>query len=364
MTVRTLPTGFCLPTVCSSYRPIEEYLAYRAGPAVVDLRPLDALLLHLLAALQPAQGELLDLAADATGGASTVLGLTLPSVRHVVSPCAGTAEGWPAAVDRYRKECDPPPAAEWVRAGGAPPAPARPRLVLAAWHDGEEPGDRFGRWFGNGSPPVVLVLGLGELGDCPGLTALAAACGADSDRRLVLPREWAPALAASRLGVVGPRGDAAFDETVFRARQFFADPFRHHDLLRRACANALEQASAAGAQPAAAETGDEIDVDPSEQVLELERALEGREREIEALHKMLRAMTGSVAYRLAHRARRTLGLVAPEGSHRRWWVQKLLGAIRVFRRAGLRGVATKTVSKLTRRPLPLASPPDEGEVRA
>ena len=79
------------------YRPIEEYWnsygpGNDRGPAPEQaLDPFTAALIHLVLDLVPGLPMLVDLAAGATGGASSLIGLTHPHVRHVVAVSNGTS---------------------------------------------------------------------------------------------------------------------------------------------------------------------------------------------------------------------------------------------------------------------------------
>jgi hypothetical protein len=357
----TLNPGFFLPTIHSCYQPVEEYFRYRriAGDeqddqAATALRPLDALLIHVLVSFQPRRVQVADLAADATGGATTVLARTHPAVCRVAVLRTESAQRRRPLLDRYLRESVPATPAEAIEIDGelgAAPALTEQLsslVVLTAGHLGTEAEltAQIDGWLTAAPHAAVIVLGLGDTGSCPTLSALAGHCGAASPRRLLLPREWAPALATSRVGVVGARANTHLEEAMLRTRQLYFDLYRWHDLVTNACWSVMEDA----ARPAPAADG-------AESAESLREALAAQEKEVEALRETLDELSDSVAFKLAGRARRTLKLVAPEGSHRRWWVQKLLGAVRLFRKGGLRGVAAKTVLKLTGRPAPLDSPP-------
>src|SRR5580704_7574405 len=88
----TLPltTGHCLPTVYGVYRPVEQYLELlrelepACAEAALTVQPLDGLLISLLLGFHPRRPVVVDLAAAASGGASTVLCATQPRVQTVM----------------------------------------------------------------------------------------------------------------------------------------------------------------------------------------------------------------------------------------------------------------------------------------
>ena len=96
------------PTIGSAFHAAEGYLEYLhsasgASTALPPLPvlPLDALLIHLLAAIQPARPYAADLAAASTWGVSTVLCRTDPAMRQVVAPEDNSKENWQRILDRY-----------------------------------------------------------------------------------------------------------------------------------------------------------------------------------------------------------------------------------------------------------------------
>src|SRR3954451_19419114 len=82
-------------TIAHCARPVEEYLRQsgsdaqdaaggRAGSG--SLRPVDAFLLHQVAAMLPSPPHVVDLAADATGGATAALWSSHGSLRSARAP--------------------------------------------------------------------------------------------------------------------------------------------------------------------------------------------------------------------------------------------------------------------------------------
>jgi hypothetical protein len=150
----------------------------------------------------------------------------------------------------------------------------------------------------------------------------------------VLLRELAPALFASRLGVVFDRGQRAAAEALARVEQHFTDHFRYLDLVRAACETALARTAREQAmqylwaldegEPTPLMTGGDPIVET------LRRALEARDREVKQLRRRVKDLTASRLARIVARGRELLVRMAPEGSRRRWLGQKIRGILRAL----------------------------------
>ena len=81
-----------LPTLFECHRPVEQYARLpgpvrdAVGSAALRVSPLDAFLMHQLVSFLPGRPQVIDLTADDTAGASTVLWASHPGVRKVVAP--------------------------------------------------------------------------------------------------------------------------------------------------------------------------------------------------------------------------------------------------------------------------------------
>src|SRR5262249_862124 len=111
MSVMKLQAGTLLPTIASAYAAVEEDLerlsetAEGSSRAPVTIRPIDALLISLMAAYQPGHSHVIDLASEATCGASTVLCRTMSAARRVaVQRCS--SGGWRFVMTRYLRDLD------------------------------------------------------------------------------------------------------------------------------------------------------------------------------------------------------------------------------------------------------------------
>jgi hypothetical protein len=303
-----------------------------------------------MASYQPIAPVVVDLTAAATLGAAAALCLTDPSVRRVTVP-RGVGGGWRFILSRFLKDRDPATVRELVEADGLTDSPATavepeyPALVLTALADrsGPELAAEVSRWLEAVPRAVVMVLGLGEVGNCPGLAALVASC-TGSSRLLALPRELAPALAGSRLAVVGRRSNPVVAEALFRTGRLFADNFRFLDLVRETCLAAVQKASLDDPSVAVRWPGPDSTSPLSgpAAVKALQLALETKERELQVLQGAMDELIRSRAFRVAVRFSRVFK--AP-----RWFVRKARGGLRVFREAGFRGVIARTADKLARK---------------
>jgi hypothetical protein len=356
MSAQTHKPGPFLPTVYGAFKPVEEYLdrleTAEGAPAAprVPVRPIDALLIRLMASYQPARPVVVDLTAAATLGAAAALCLTDPSVRRVAVP-RGVGGAWRFILSRFLKDRDPATVGELVEADGLSDSPAAavdpefPTLVLTAPTDrsGAELAAEVEHWLEAVPRAVVLVLGLGEVGNCPGLAALAAAC-TGSPRLLALPRELAPALAGSRLAVVGRRSNPVVAEALFRTGRLFADNFRFLDLVKETCLAVVQRASLDDPCLAVRWPGPDSTspLGGPAAVKVLQQALDTKEKELLALTAAMDAMIRSRAFRVAVRVSRVFK--AP-----RWFLRKAKGGLRVFRQAGLRGVIARTADKLAKK---------------
>ncbi|MEJ7638899.1 MAG: hypothetical protein WKF75_13245, partial [Singulisphaera sp.] len=234
------------PSILTIFRPIEEYwssfgLTKTFGPdpeRVLD--PFDALLMHLVLDLAPNRPVLVDLAAVATGGASSVVGLTHPHVRRVVAVTAGES----ANEDRTfwaLREFSPHPAPglaplDVVPADDLPALlPDLPQAVILVDLRGGGPAERaeaIRRWLYEQPDALVLLLGLGRVGECPAVESTIRLCSADSGRRLWLLRELGEVLAASHLGMVARHDHPHVADILERIQNLYAGNYKFLDLLK------------------------------------------------------------------------------------------------------------------------------------
>lgn len=294
ITARTAGTA----TIWSVYQPVEAYrellpaVDEPAYDAAARLQPLDAYLIHLVVNLLPGRPTVVDLAAEATWGATTVLALTHPRVRAVRVPSAGAASRYRFALERYRAECDPPPAAALEPLPALPGTPAwaadRPGHVFLICAEEETAGrlvETVRACLEADAEGLVVVLGLGGVGQCPAVQGLLEACGTDSARRFWLLRELGDCLLASRVGLVARRDHALVEDVLQRVRQLYTGNFHFLNLVKKSCLAAIRAADVDAAALKAHHTG--WLVENREVVAKLEQSLREARDEAAALKTAL-----------------------------------------------------------------------------
>jgi hypothetical protein len=386
--LKPFSAGDALPTIYRAYKPVEDYLdaLARAGgdEAQVGLAPVDALIVNLLVTLCPDRPTLVDLAGDATRGASTVLCCTQSRASRVLSRWLAERGGWRFFLTRFLDHYEanslaPPREAEFGDAtldlgprDDLFPAVAPVLVFLAA--DGN-PGDlaqRVRGWAERGPDVVVVVMGLGDTGACEHVGRLVAAFDGRAPHRLVLPRERAAALHASTLGLVCPRDNPYLEHVLARLAKLFTGNFSFLGLVKKACEDAiraadvdnaileshplgpaagtrrriaeLEQSLAAGARAATAR-----DEELRQRTADLEYARQ-RNAELEyalavAQHQA-QEITGSLTFKATARFRKVRRLAAPDGSLRHRVLQKTVRVLRVWKCGGLREILRRTAKKM------------------
>jgi hypothetical protein len=238
--------------------PIEHWLRdwkVRGLAPAVGLRPLDAYLLRQLACLDESVSAIVDLAAPATWGATTLLLARHAQGRKVIVPALPEMgeTGWPAALKDRLAELEAAAAVSFAQGAGvdavrpsleggrrvlvtlAADAPA-PQQVLAALH---AIGDACRH-------AVFVLLPLGPLGDDPLLEAILAWARGDGWRLHAL-RDLGPFLGASTLGVVHALEAEDVPEVLERIRLLFAGNFDFLSLAEQAV-TAAQEAGALRAQ--------------------------------------------------------------------------------------------------------------------
>ncbi len=259
-------------TIWSVYQPIEVYrdlLPAAEEPAydpAARLQPLDAYLIHLVLGLLPGRPTLVDLAADATWGTTTVLGLTHPRVRKVLIPEPGTAHDYRFILERYRAESAPAPALEplpalpgtpaWAAAWGRVGKGRDHVFLLPAHAEPDGPvTDRVRACLTADPDGLILILGLGPVGQCGAVQGLLGACGEESGRRFWLLRELGDCLLSSQVGLVARREHGSAAEVMQRLRQMYTTNFSFLNLVKKACLAAIQTADVDGAALKAHHTG-------------------------------------------------------------------------------------------------------------
>ena len=243
----TVPNGRPqTPSILTVYRPIEDYWS-SFGPSMSlgpdperVLDPFDALLIHLVLGMVPNLPVFVDHAAMATGGASSVVGLNHPHVRRVVAVSAAEsadADRITSALREFGRG----------RAGGGVPLDVVPAVDIPALLPDlshavilADPGrgsqadlaDSIRRWLYEQPDVLVLIHGLGRVGECPAIESLIGLCSPASGRRLWLMREVGEVLAASGLALVARPDHPYVADILLRIRNLYASNYRFLDLLK------------------------------------------------------------------------------------------------------------------------------------
>ncbi len=245
-----------LPSILTIYRPIEEYWeSFKPGGArgpdpeqVLD--PFDALLIHHVLDLCPGLPVLVDLAAGVTAGASSLIGLTHPHVRRVVV----VSEGESRKVDRassalraYVRSHPPGLAPLDVVSLAEMPASLTDQawvVILADAKAGsaEALADRIRLYLDALPDALVLLLGVGRVGDCPALESLVRLCSTGSGRRFLLIRELGEVLAASHLGMVARHDHPHTADILLRLQLLYTGNYTFLDLLQSLNLSAIRAA--------------------------------------------------------------------------------------------------------------------------
>jgi hypothetical protein len=253
-----------LPSIFECYKPVERYRALTGAAGDLALAPVDVFLMSQLAACLPAPAVALDLAADATAGATAAFWASHPKVRRVIVPARGglpPASSWRTSfadvldgmgIDAGRVAVLDDDAGDGVidtviRRQTGPPGLRRvlvslsmPCVVTEALRPvlTRLPG------------AIGLAFPIGPVGGSPHLEGLLLFCSAN-DRRLVLFREASPFLAASQLAAICAPDEPVVERLLEWIRTSFGGNFQFLSLLRTVTEQAirlrsLEVAGAAG----------------------------------------------------------------------------------------------------------------------
>jgi hypothetical protein len=251
-------------TLFDCYKPVERYTRLARLPGRPPIEPLDAFLMHQVAALYPQEPAVVDLAADATGGATAAFWAAHPAVGHVRVPPAVPVEAggrgaWrrqfadvmsalAAPPDAWSLDDTPPALCE----DDGPPGGGVPLLVSAFAPD-TSPADvqrLLQQTLALYRDATVLLLGVGRAGDGPALEGAVSFCSHDSPHRLLLARELSPFFAASQLAVISARGDERAGVVLRRIAGTFEGNFQFLSLAEQVV-TAAQRAEAAPESAAA-----------------------------------------------------------------------------------------------------------------
>jgi hypothetical protein len=344
-----------LPSVLSVYQPIEQYqadLGKRNPPlsdAVAALEPLDAYLAHLLVSLHPGEPLLIDWAAEATAGASTLIGLLHPRrpfVRAVCGPSLDSRRSYRGVVEAFlQRQGKDLSLLQWLPSV-EPAAELEGEADVVIFVAASRPNvdAEIEQWLNLLPSAIVLVFGLGAVGDCAALDALVGRFPTGSPRRLTLLRDSGEVLSASRLGVAAGRDNAAAQTALRRLKQQFTGNYSFLALLRSVTEQAIH---ATASDPAARESSIHFAA-WNKEINQLKKAAQQGLADAGAAEE-LRALKSSLSYRLSERFRRWRRQLAPEQTRRYRLFQLMRRVAQIGRHEGVRGLASRVVHRCLRR---------------
>lgn len=333
-----------LPSILSVNQPIEQYQAglSKRSPLLAcaaTLDPLDAYLAHLLVNVHPGEPVVLDLAAEATAGASTLVGLLHPRQPHVRAasgPLPGDRRAYRGVVEefleRQGKDCS---LLHWLP-HDEPAAELHGEADVIVFVAASQPDVdiEVERWLNVLPSALVLIFGLGPVGECPTLDALVQRFPTGSPRRLALLRESGEVLSASRLGMAADCDNAAAEIVLRRLKQLFAGNYSFLGLLR----SATEQAILATQSDTAARESSMHFRAWNHEINQLKKAAEE-----------LQVIKSSRSYHLSLRISRWRGRLAPDQTWRYRLFHLLYRVGRTWRREGLLSLFSRVVRRCFRR---------------
>ncbi len=341
-----------LPSVQSVFGPIEQYqgeLQKRCpapGNAVAVLEPLDVYLAHLLITVHPGEPAILDLAAEATAGASTLLGLLHPrqsNVRATGGSLSGDRRAYRGAVEEFvQRQGKDLSSLDWL--SDAEHSHGAMDLVVFVAANKPDVDAEVERCLNHVPSAIVLVFGLGLVGDCAALDALLKRFPTGSSRRLTLLRESGEALSASTLGMVAQRDNDTAEAALQRLKQLFTSNYSFLGLLRSATENAIR---ASGSDTAVRESDGSF-LEWNHEINQLKKAAQ-HAREHEEAAEELRALKGRVSYRLRERFGRWRRQLAPDQARRHHLFELLHRIRQVIGQEGIRGLSCRVVRRCFRR---------------
>ncbi|MBY0524005.1 MAG: hypothetical protein K2R98_11435 [Gemmataceae bacterium] len=341
----------CIPTLHSAWRSIEQYQE-SVQPDVAarlesTLSPLDAMLFHLLLELLPGDASVVDLAAEAMGGACSVLALGQSRVRRVAIPETSGSNRLDnesrLAVERFRQTNRSEATVEMLPVGRDPhsalvggPQDAVRVLLLAA-DDAETRAGQVRACLEAAPEAVVGILGLGRVGDCQAIEVLLRDFGTGSGYRLHLLRERGAALVASRFGLIARSGHPV-EETLHRIEQLYATNLDFLDFLKDRNLHAIK---------AAADVPSTIPPHPLLRTLESQIAgLTQALKDAESQCERTRVLEASLSFKVAGFVQRVRQRLAPDGSLRYRVLLKVRRAVFVLRTQGPLVLVKRVTRKL------------------
>jgi hypothetical protein len=344
-----------LPSVLSVSQPLEQYRAElskripRGGDAVAALEPLDAYLIHLFLDSHPGEPIFLDLASESTAGTSVLLGLLHPRQPRVLAACGplpGDRRAYRGVVEDFlQRQGKPLSRLQWLSGSEPPPELSGESDVLVLVEESRPAVDReVEHWLNVLPSAVVLIFGLGAVGDCAAIDALLQRFPSGSPRRFALLRDCGEALSASRLGLAADRDNASAEMALRRLKQLFAGNYSFLGLLR----SVTEQAIRSTTSDAVVRESSGLFLEWNQEINQLKQAAQQAREAAAARAEELHVLRRSASYRLSERLRRWRHQFAPEQTWRYHLLQLLYHAARIWRQGGFRSLLQHIVHRCFR----------------
>jgi hypothetical protein len=234
-------------TIFETYNSVQHYLrlaeatlGFPLEPSV-QLTPIDTFILQQLVDYYPAKLALVDLAAEATQGMSTIFCSALSRVDKIVviasTPTQGTVD-WQELVKNSMREAGQTsdklvflaPDSDEMNSEpdlGALIGPVSPPLFLLAaeLESSDELEGRLDRLLTEHDKAILALTPLGEVGSCPVLASALTVCRNHPYYKLSLLKEISPFCADSQIGLIHRKDSRHVPEILNRIKQLYEGNF-------------------------------------------------------------------------------------------------------------------------------------------
>lgn len=253
-----------LPTLLSSYRLIERYgelLLQADGDAIkaeTDLSALDAYLLQQTICHLSQQAIVVDLAADATCGASTVCWMTAENVKQIVVPRhdwqSGSNTAWRNSFHFAIEAMGLNPVElavepfQQVLTEQKNPLFQTVIILAQAETDAQALNERLAALFSLQPKAIVFLLSLGAIGNSELLKQAISFAEARAPYQLIALRELCPFWSTSRLGVFYSSDNVDLPASLRRLQQQYEGNFQFLKMVRHVVESELKTGSSTSDQ--------------------------------------------------------------------------------------------------------------------
>lgn len=234
-------------TIFESYNSVQHYLrlaeatlGFPLEPSV-QLAPIDAFILQQLVDCYPAKLALVDLAAEATLGMSTIFCSALSRIDKIVAIASTPTQGavhWLELVKNSLKEVGQTsdklafltPGSDELDLESSLSAwigpVSQPLFLLAAGLDSSEELERqLNRLLTEHNNAMIALTPLGAVGSCPVLASALTVCHNQNSYKLSLLREISPFCADSQIGLIYREDSRHVPEILNRIKQLYEGNF-------------------------------------------------------------------------------------------------------------------------------------------